>query len=60
MTNLYANITQWDYEEAETEVSELKKPVDFKDSNAKCSLIVHFRDGKPVYEGDPQLSEVPF
>ena len=30
MTNLYAKITQWDYEAAETEVSELKKPVDFR------------------------------
>ena len=41
------------------EVSELSKPVHFR-SHGTCTLIECFRDGKPVFEGDPRLSEVPF
>lgn len=53
-TELY--VIEW----TEVEVFQLKDPVDFKSRNAACSLIVHFRDGKPVYEGDPVLDEIPF
>jgi hypothetical protein len=41
------------------EVSELSKPVRFH-SHGTCTLIDCFRDGKPIFQGDPRLTEVPF
>ena len=41
------------------EVSELSKPVHFR-SHGTCTLIECVRAGKPVFQGDPRLTEVPF
>jgi len=40
------------------EVNELDRPVRF-DQRDTCTLIECFRDGKPVFEGDPRLTAVP-
>jgi len=41
------------------EVSELTRPVRFH-FREECTLIECFRDGKPIFQGDPRLTEVPF
>jgi hypothetical protein len=41
------------------EVSQLTRPVRFY-FREECTLIECFRDGKPVFEGDPRLTAVPF
>ena len=41
------------------EVSQLTQPVHFR-SHGTCTLIECVRDGKPVFQGDPRLTEVPF
>ena len=41
------------------EVNQLAEPVRFR-SHGTCTLIECFRDGKPIFQGDPRLTEVPF
>jgi hypothetical protein len=41
------------------EVTTLTQPVHFR-SHGTCTLIECVRDGKPIFQGDPRLSEVPF
>jgi hypothetical protein len=38
------------------EVSQLSRPVQFNHLDA-CTLIDCFRDGKPVFQGDPSLMD---
>jgi len=60
-TNSLATYTDAEarYDEMMIEVSELSQPVSFRHINA-CTLIDCFRDGLPVFKGDPRLSDVPF